>query len=73
MPNLKGGTLFQRITQNNVICEKSSKLIMQKFLNALAYMHERRIVHRDLKLENLVFRECDDEESITIIDLGIAE
>ena len=41
-------------------------------MRGLAYLHETKVVHRDIKLENLVFGREDDFESLKIIDFGIA-
>lgn len=34
-------------------------------------MHKYNIMHRDIKLENLMFRSCDSWEAV-IVDFGIA-
>ena len=73
MQYLKGGTLYNRITSCKALCEKASRKIMLKLLTALVFLHKRRIVHRDLKLENLVFAGLGDDDSITIVDFGISK
>ena len=50
---------------------------MKQILSALFYMHQKKIVHRDMKLENLVLVDKynpDEEEKICIkiIDFGLA-
>jgi serine/threonine protein kinase len=41
--------------------------------NALNYCHQRRIVHRDIKLENIMLRHRGDiGNGLVIIDFGIA-
>lgn len=39
-------------------------------MDAVAYIHERGIIHRDLKLANVLIDEEDDLRSIKIIDFG---
>jgi calcium-dependent protein kinase len=49
---------------------------MQQLLSALAYLHQLNIVHRDIKLDNIVFLNVDDPKHsnyhIKIIDFGTA-
>ena len=49
--------------------EAECALILSKILSAVAYMHEKGVVHRDLKLENVVL---DKASTIKIIDFGLA-
>ena len=47
--------------------------LMGCLLDAVAHMHAHGIVHRDLKLENLVFGRAGDLSTITIVDFGLAK
>jgi serine/threonine protein kinase len=49
--------------------EAECALVLSKILSAVAYMHEKGVVHRDLKLENVVL---DKASTIKIIDFGLA-
>ena len=42
-------------------------------LDAIAYMHASGVVHRDLKLENLVLARPYDLSSVTLVDFGLAK
>lgn len=48
--------------------------VARQALDALAYMHERRLVHRDISTDNLML-DWDDEglPFVTLIDLGLAK
>ena len=53
--------------------EKDAAKIMKQLLSAVRYCHERKIVHRDLKHENLVLENDDINSNIKIIDFGTAK
>ena len=46
--------------------------IFKKIVSAVAYMHERSIVHRDLKLDNVLIDQKGDEFIVKLIDFGFA-
>lgn len=55
-----------------------SKLIVKKIikdcLKGLIYMHDNGIMHRDLKLDNIMVNTINDEISdVRIIDFGLAQ
>jgi len=39
----------------------------------LGVMHRKKITHRDLKPDNIVFRQQDDDEIVKVLDFGIAK
>lgn len=70
---VKGGDLFDAISQSVKFSEKDSASMVQDLCEALFYMHSKKIVHRDLKPENLlVMRKKDDKISIKLADFGLA-
>ena len=53
--------------------EQHAKAIVRRILSAVAYLHEKGIVHRDLKLENVMFETTSRKASeIKLIDFGLA-
>jgi len=70
MEVLEGGELFEKVKDGGPLGEKEAALITIRVLRALAYLHARRIVHRDIKMENLIFAKAGG--SIKLIDLGLA-
>ena len=46
--------------------------IMKTTLKALRHMHKHKIMHRDIKMDNILMRDIKDPKSIVIIDYGFA-
>lgn len=72
MEFIAGGELFERIVDDSFEhTEPTSVRYMQQILEGIAYMHKQKIVHLDLKPENIV---CVDSTgtSVKIIDFGLA-
>lgn len=69
---LDGGELFERIKSKQVYSEKSAIQVMKNMLQALDYIHQRRVVHRDLKPENLILASKDNDFDLRIADFGLA-
>ena len=66
-----GGELLDSIINNGCLNESDSALYMSQILSAVYYMHSLRIVHRDLKLENMLL-ENKSSKNIKIADFGTA-
>lgn len=46
-----GGELFDRIVEKGSYTEKDAADLMRQVLEAVDYMHEQGVVHRDLKVK----------------------
>ncbi|CAJ1404819.1 unnamed protein product [Effrenium voratum] len=79
MDAIKGGTLreallsFQR--EGQPVAEAWSRRVAQQVLQAMAYCHGMRIIHKDLKDENVMLLKGSEllEPFVVIIDLGVSE
>lgn len=67
-----GGELFDRIQKINCFSEREAAKYIKQLLSAIAYLHGKNIVHRDLKAENLLFENDSDEANMKLIDFGVS-
>jgi len=67
---LRGYTLSHLLTSVRPIPEKDAIKLASRICEALEYMHEQGVVHRDLKPQNVML--CNDG-TIRIMDFGIAK
>ena len=66
-----GGELLTR-AQTEQLKEKGIARIFNQIMSGVAYIHRMGIVHRDLKLENILFSSEDPLSPIKIIDFGFS-
>jgi len=52
--------------------EHQAAIIVRQILSAVAYLHSKNVVHRDLKLENVVFVDESPSAPVKLIDFGLA-
>jgi len=72
MALLEGGDLYDRMVQFKRFEERTAKIIVWKILDAVSYLHTRGIVHRDLKLANILMRDASSEYDIILSDFGLS-
>ncbi|KAI9252141.1 kinase-like domain-containing protein [Sporodiniella umbellata] len=64
-----GGELFEHILAHRYLKEKDAKKFFAQLISGIQYMHKCKIVHRDLKLENVLI---EKNRNILITDFGFA-
>ena len=52
--------------------EKMAIDVCRSVLNAIEFMHDRHVVHRDLKMSNIMFRVQNQIPTLKIVDFGLA-
>jgi len=72
MELMEGGELYDEIVKRKHFTEKDASFIMYQLFLALDYLHKRGIVHRDLKLENLLIKKPGSLE-IKLADFGLSK
>jgi serine/threonine protein kinase len=68
----EGGDLFEKLSLQQTFNETTCAVLARNLLRPLAYMHEHEVMHRDLKLENILITSDEDETHIKIADFGFA-
>jgi len=66
-----GGEMQQYLEERGPISEDELYHIGCQMVEAIKYCHDMKIIHRDLKLENILFSN-DSKTQIKIVDFGIA-
>ncbi|XP_068094835.1 serine/threonine-protein kinase Chk2 isoform X2 [Hyperolius riggenbachi] len=66
---MEGGELFDRVVTSR-LKESTAKLYFYQILLAVEYLHENGVIHRDLKLENVLLSSSNEECCIKITDFG---
>lgn len=67
-----GGEIFDRVVQMHHFSEVDASIVSSQILRAIGYLHDRCIMHRDIKAENFMFADKTAEASIQMIDFGFA-
>ncbi|CAD8054492.1 unnamed protein product [Paramecium sonneborni] len=65
-----GGDLLKVLNQKNN--EINHQLVMKKLLNVVQHLHSLDILHRDIKLQNVLLRIPNDVSSLVLADFGLA-
>ena len=68
MEYINGGNLFSFLKKRRKVSEKTAKFLYRQIILGLKYIHSHNIVHRDIKLENILI---DLNNNIKICDFGI--
>ena len=64
-----GGELFDHILAHRYLKERDACKLFAQLISAVWYLHQKKIVHRDLKLENLLL---DRHRNVIVTDFGFA-
>lgn len=70
MPFVRGGELYKVFCKQRRFPEDVVKFYAAQIVLALGYLHSKGIVHRDLKLENVM---VDQDGYLRLIDYGMAK
>jgi serine/threonine protein kinase len=68
----EGGELYKRMLELSHFSERSAANIIKQVLKAVHYMHSYGVVHRDLKLENILLTSKAEGSTVKVADFGLA-
>ena len=71
--DLGGSNLLERIASRNVYTEKDARGACRRILEAVQYMHQKSVVHRGLRPENIRYMDPLDDLSLKISDFTVAK
>ncbi|KAJ3308251.1 Protein kinase [Boothiomyces sp. JEL0838] len=65
-----GGDLGGHISKNTYLTEIEGRRLFRQIVSAMNFIHESKVIHRDLKLENILL---DEQNNILISDFGLGK
>ncbi|CAK0791937.1 unnamed protein product [Prorocentrum cordatum] len=71
---VEGGSLTSMIASEGRLDERTSRDIVRQALAGIKFMHDRQVLHRDLKCDNILVRRngATGDLDVKLIDFGIA-
>ena len=70
MEYINGGNLYSFVKKRRKLNEKTAKFLFWQITQGIKYMHNNGVVHRDIKLENILI---DLNNNVKICDFGIGK
>ncbi|CAD8141390.1 unnamed protein product [Paramecium octaurelia] len=71
--NLPSYTLSEYVSKNPLFSEEKAAKAIFRIIKIVAYLHSKKIMHRDIKLDNFIFRQLDNLDSLCLTDFKLAE
>ena len=76
MKYARGGHLLDRVIQRHLnhrpYTEEEVSKITYDILFGLKHLHDRHIVHCDIKPDNILFESTEDDSNLVLVDMGFA-
>ena len=70
MEYISGGNLQNFVKKRRKLCEKTARILYRQLIQGIKYIHSKGIVHRDIKLENILL---DLNNILKICDFGVGK
>lgn len=65
-----GGDLLHYVKQKKYLSEEEARPIFRQIVYGLAHIHSRNVLHRDIKLDNILL---DSDGGVKICDFGVSK
>jgi serine/threonine protein kinase len=65
---IPGETIFQQVREGQCFTESAVQEFLLAMLKLLAYLHSHRLIHRDIKPQNIIH--CPTDDRLVLIDFG---
>jgi len=65
-----GGDLLNFVRKRKKLDEEVAKVIFKQIIEGLGYIHAKHILHRDIKLDNILL---DGKGKVKIADFGVSK
>ena len=65
-----GGDLLNYVRKRKKLDEEEAKVLFKQIIQGLGYIHKKRILHRDIKLDNILL---DGKGKVKIADFGVSK
>ena len=76
MELVRGGSLrkllSKRTLRKHPLIEEEVRILMKNILEAVQHLHSNNVIHRDLKLENILLDDFKNLSSVRIADFGLS-
>eukprot|EP00934_Nitzschia_sp_Nitz4_P003668 Nitzschia sp. Nitz4//NODE_611_length_9286_cov_71.495179//2100//8013//NITZ4_additional_000090-RA//1//CDS//3329532002//3658//frame0 len=73
LEEMKGGNLLNRIKDRERYTEREARQLCRELFVAVEFCHNCCIVHRDIKLDNLLLQEKGNDLSLKLADFGFSK
>mmetsp|Transcript_3798 Transcript_3798/g.13321 ORF Transcript_3798/g.13321 Transcript_3798/m.13321 type:complete len:376 (-) Transcript_3798:647-1774(-) len=70
---LEGGEVLEHVMSRGSYTEREARMAFRCLMEGIAYLHGIGVVHRDIKLENLLLGKPNDLSTLKIADFGLAK
>jgi len=73
LEQMNGGDVLHLLAEKEVYTEAEARDTCKYFFEAVRYCHNKRIAHRDIKLDNLLLVDKEDIATVKLADFGFAK
>jgi len=65
-----GGDLLNFVRKRKRLDEETAKVLFKQVIEGIGYIHSKKILHRDIKLDNILL---DGKGNVKIADFGVSK